>query len=211
MTKKPINYRKPPPSEIEATKKAWNSSARAMSTVFDRQSERHATKPISSIIVGERHRKDFGDIDALAKSIAEIGLLHPVVITSNNELIAGARRLAACKQLGWKKVPVTVVNIDACVRGEYAENTLRKDFTPSEMVAIAATLDGHERALAKLRMTLGKISTGFKTGKTRDLLAASFGISGRTLEKAKAVVQAAEAEPEKFAKLRRGDGRQRTR
>ena len=38
------------------------------------------TRPIDSIIVGERHRRDMGDIDGLAASIAEVGLLHPVVV-----------------------------------------------------------------------------------------------------------------------------------
>ena len=33
---------------------------------------------IESIIVNGRHRQDMGDIDALASSIADIGLLHPV-------------------------------------------------------------------------------------------------------------------------------------
>ena len=37
----------------------------------------------------------------LAASIAENGLLHPVVLTSDNKLIAGAPRLEACKALGW--------------------------------------------------------------------------------------------------------------
>jgi hypothetical protein len=34
-------------------------------------------------------------------------------------------------------VPVHVVDIDGIARGELAENACRKDFTPSEMVAIA--------------------------------------------------------------------------
>ncbi len=36
------------------------------------------------------------------------------------------------------------------------------------------------------------------TGKTRDKVAAAIGMSGRTYEKAKVVVEAAESEPEKF-------------
>ena len=39
------------------------------------------TRPVNSIVIGERHRKDLGDIDGLAVSIAELGLLHPIVIT----------------------------------------------------------------------------------------------------------------------------------
>jgi N6-adenosine-specific RNA methylase IME4 len=156
--------------------------------------------PLASIRIGKRHRRDMGDIDGLAQSISESGLLHPIVVNENNKLVAGERRLAACKKLGWSDVRVTVVNIQEIARGEYAENVTRKDFTPSELVAITRAIEQRERDLAQQRMTLGKVSTG-STGKTRDKVAVPFGISGRTLEKARAVVDAAEAEPEKFNKL----------
>ena len=72
--------------------------------------------PISQIRVGnERHRKELGDIDGLAASIADVGLLHPIVVKSDGTLIAGERRLAAIKQLGWTEVPVTIVKEPALV------------------------------------------------------------------------------------------------
>jgi hypothetical protein len=40
-----------------------------------------ACLPLDQIRVGERHRRDMGDIDGFADSIAELGLLHSVVIT----------------------------------------------------------------------------------------------------------------------------------
>lgn len=64
---------------------------------------------ISDIKVGERHRRDLGDIEALAHSIAAIGLLHPITIEANGNLLTGVRRLAACKLLGWTNVSVRVV------------------------------------------------------------------------------------------------------
>jgi len=54
---------------------------------------------INSIKIGKRFRKDLGDIDALARSINEVGLLHPIVITPDGELLAGQGRLEACKKL----------------------------------------------------------------------------------------------------------------
>ena len=158
------------------------------------------TWPIERIQIGARHRRDFGDIDALAASIGELGLLHPVVVTPDGRLIAGERRLRAAELLGWQTIPVTVVDLDAVVRGEYAENAFHKPFTPSELVAITKAIEQRERELAQERMTLGKVSTG-SAGKTRDKVAAPFGISGRTLEKARAVVEAAEREPERFGNL----------
>jgi Protein of unknown function (DUF3631) len=46
------------------------------------------------------------------------------------------------------KLPVTVVNLEAVARGEYAENAHRKDFTLSEAVAIKRALEPAERAAA---------------------------------------------------------------
>ena len=46
-------------------------------------------------------------------------------------LIAGKRRLEAYKVLGWIEIPVTVVDLAEIVRGEFAENAIRKDFLPA--------------------------------------------------------------------------------
>lgn len=62
------------------------------------------TMSVYGIALGERHRRDLGDIDALARSIAEVGLLHPIVVTSEGKLIAGERRLMAVRSLGWDEI-----------------------------------------------------------------------------------------------------------
>jgi ParB/RepB/Spo0J family partition protein len=160
--------------------------------------------PIDSIIVGERHRRDLGDIDGLAASIDELGLLHPIVVRPDGMLIAGERRLRAAQKLGWTEIPVTVVDLDAVVKGELAENACRKDFLPSEIDAIRRATEPIERAAARERMSEGgKGSENFATlpGKTSDKIGAFAGVSGRTVEKIAQVVEAAEAEPEKFGHL----------
>lgn len=110
---------------------------------------------IDRIEVTDRHRIDFGDIGSLADSIGNIGLIHHVVVTPNNELIAGARRLAAMKSLGWEMIPVTVIQTlaDATDRllAERDENVCRKDFTASELIAIGRRLEDLERPAAKDR------------------------------------------------------------
>lgn len=74
-------------------------------------------RPINEIIVPEwrgdlRDRRDENKwsegIKRLAASIAHNGLLQPLVLMPDNTLVAGLRRLEACKVLGWKKVPVVV-------------------------------------------------------------------------------------------------------
>lgn len=67
------------------------------------------TRAIAHIKVGKRFRRDMGDINSLAESIEDIGLLHAITVDEEGRLSAGARRLAACKLLGWKTVPVRVV------------------------------------------------------------------------------------------------------
>jgi N6-adenosine-specific RNA methylase IME4 len=166
------------------------------------------TIPINRIKVGKRHRRDLGDIESLAASMGELGLLQPVVVRPDGKLIAGERRLRAAEQLGWAEIPATVVDLDAVVRGEFAENTERKDFTLSEAVAIKRAIEPLEKAAAKERQTKSK-GRGKKggqvarplQGRAADKAAKATGMARRTLEKAEAVVDAAEAEPEKFGKL----------
>src|SRR6266446_1525756 len=167
------------------------------------------TMPIADIKVGTRHRKDIGDIAALAASIADVGLLHPIVVKQDGTLIAGERRLLGFKQLSRTEIPVTVVDIDEIARGELAENFHRKDFTITEALAIAEALAVVEKEAAKARQVEGGRSGGKGSGKlpeasrgdSRDKIADVTGYSATTLRNAKAVVDAAEAEPEKFGHL----------
>jgi N6-adenosine-specific RNA methylase IME4 len=157
--------------------------------------------PIANIRVGKRHRRDLGDVGQLAASIKSVGLLHPIVITPERKLVAGERRLQACKALGWTHIPASVVKLPEIVRGEFAENAVRKDFTLSEAVAIKRALEPVERAKAKARMRAGKPSGKFPKGRALDKVAAVVGKDRTTIAKAEAIVAAAEAEPHKFNHL----------
>jgi len=104
---------------------------------------------IDQIQVGFRYRKDLGDLRSLADSIQEVGLLHPVVVTPEGRLIAGQRRLEACRLLGWTDVPVTVVDLYQAARGEAHENFVPKDLLPSEIVALKRAIEPLERRDAR--------------------------------------------------------------
>jgi N6-adenosine-specific RNA methylase IME4 len=142
-----------------------------------------------------------GDVDALARSMADLGLLQPIVIRPDDRLIAGHRRLAAARLLGWTDIPVTVVDLDSVVRGEFAENAVRKDFTLSEAVAIKRALEPIERAAAKERMASPEKFSEQAKGNALDKVATVVGKHRTTIAKAEAIVDAAEAEPERFGKL----------
>ena len=45
-------------------------------------------------------------IEDLAASIEQVGLLEPLVVNTENQVISGHRRLRAIKQLEWKSVEV---------------------------------------------------------------------------------------------------------
>jgi hypothetical protein len=144
--------------------------------------------PLKRIRVGRRFRKALGDLRALAESVEAVGLLHPVVVTPQGRLVAGRRRLEAVKLLGWRTVPVHVVDLEDVAEGELAENVHRKDFLPSELWAIA------KRVKEIVRTPVGRPSEKVEkfhhcNGKTRDKAAAYFGVSGRHLEKIGAVCE----------------------
>jgi ParB family transcriptional regulator, chromosome partitioning protein len=97
-------------------------------------------RSIDSIRIGSRHRTDFGDIDALAASIELQGLLQPVTVTPDGVLVCGARRLAALRQLGVRKLNVWVRSGISerltQLLAEQDDNAFHKALTPTE----AATL-----------------------------------------------------------------------
>jgi hypothetical protein len=139
--------------------------------------------PIRSIIVRNRHRKDLGNLGTLADSIARIGLMQPIGITKDNELVFGERRLAACRDiLGLTEIEARVVDLASIVDGEFAENEIRKDFTLSERVAIKRSI---EAEIGNRAGRPGKNNSvefdGIKPGQeTRDYAAKTAGLGGAT-------------------------------
>lgn len=166
---------------------------------------------IEHVVVGERFRKDFGDLQALADSIKEIGLLQPIGIDAGYRLVFGERRLRAFKLLGRSTIPVRFVNLDSLLKGEHAENEFRKDFTVSERVEIGQALEGELRGRTGNPTGANQHSggtpenfPGFQKGDTRDLVAKAAGFgNGKTYEQAKAVV--ASGAPELIEAVDKGE------
>jgi hypothetical protein len=183
-----------------------------------------------------RHRKDMGDLNALGLSIAEVGLLQPIVVTKGRRLVggdtsadgrtfrtvyrlvAGERRLRAVVGLDRTTIKAYVVSnlqdAAALLRAERDESTCRKEFTPSEAVAIGTELEKIEKAKAKDRQKETQAKPGqrvgtqgkekFSTpdaGRATDKVAEAVGMSRPTYEKAKKVVEAAREDPAAFGDL----------
>ena len=98
--------------------------------------------PVDKIVIDERHRirKDAGDLTSLIASIQKVGLLNPIVVTEDYRLVAGFRRLSACRKLGWNEIEANVVSYKddllLLLDAEVEENLVRKDFTAEEIMAI---------------------------------------------------------------------------
>ncbi|MCB1140840.1 MAG: ParB N-terminal domain-containing protein [Leptospiraceae bacterium] len=90
---------------------------------------------VSDIIVNERVRKNSGDLTGLKESIQKVGLLNPILIDMDNNLIAGFRRLESVKLLGWDYIDVKILDIKTKKQRliiEREENLHRLEFTEED-------------------------------------------------------------------------------
>ena len=145
---------------------------------------------IDKIIVKDRIRKDFGDIQELAEDIKLNGLINPPVVNKEYELLAGERRLKACKALGWNQIEVRMMDTRDAeheLNVEISENENRKEFSKSERVDYMKRLLRIEQAKAKERQDLGLKSD--EGNRADDVTASQFGIGRDTLRKELTIVE----------------------
>lgn len=157
---------------------------------------------IDEIEIGDRYRKDLGDLDDLAMSIVENDLIHPIAITSDGRLVAGHRRLEACRRLGWSEVPVRVLTSISDAVGlllaERDENECREPPKVSEQVAMGLAIEALEKPKAKARQGARtdldqhrETVTQGSEPRVREKVGAALGISGVTYDRARLVVTTA--------------------
>ena len=105
---------------------------------------------LSDIVVEDRMRRDYGDIQNFANEIREVGLINPITLSplpdGRLKLIAGGRRFAALKVLNFTHVYHGItynkekpgyllgdeIEEDIKREIELKENTIRKDYTWQE-------------------------------------------------------------------------------
>jgi ParB family transcriptional regulator, chromosome partitioning protein len=91
---------------------------------------------LKEIKVGFRTRFDNGNIAELTEDIKLHGLLHPIIVSPDNELIAGFRRLKAIESLGWNEIPISIIDSKQSLDQfdiQISENMQRKDLNPLEI------------------------------------------------------------------------------
>lgn len=120
--------------------------------------------PVEKIKVGEYvSRVDEEDkaIVELSASIRRVGVLVPLVVVASGEgfiLVAGHRRLAACRQAGLQQVPCCVRSAAGAEAKEvsFAENLFRRDLSPIELAAAIAD------CLKQEIMTVPELAAGLR-------------------------------------------------
>lgn len=163
---------------------------------------------IEDVVIGERARKDYGDLTDLIESIRQHGLLQPIGVLPGNRLLFGGRRLEACRRLGWESIPYTRPHTQdhalALLKAERDENTCRKPMTLSELVELGRRIEAMERPAARERQAHGMTAPGRNAparpresvgdNDTRRKVDKALGVSGGTYERAKHVLDLAEDE-----------------
>ena len=173
---------------------------------------------VDAVIVEDRARIEFRNIDSLAGSIETIGLLHPIVVTPDLRLIAGGRRLEAVKALGWNRIPATIADnladAAALLQAESDENAEREPLTPSEASALARRIEGVLKPLAAERQSPGtnqhtEVAANFAASaepRPREVAAKVAGLSHETIRKVRHVEEVVESEstPEPVREIAKG-------
>ena len=165
--------------------------------------------PIAKVKVAPNRRTPAPDkVKALADSIREIGLQHPIGVTKGFRLIHGRNRLEAYRMLGRPKIPAVVHDLDDlhAELAEIDENIARSPLTAMEQIKALARRKEIYEALHPDTKTGSKTASVDGGKKARSPATASFaedtaektGTSPRTVQRDVAIGQAI---PDEIAEL----------
>lgn len=106
----------------------------------------------------DQPRRDLGDLTELKASIAEVGIIQPLIVTVAGEdrfrLVAGERRFTAARELGLPTVPAVVRTVDENRRLviQIIENLHRKDLDALEEA------EGYRRLMEEFGLTQEEVA-----------------------------------------------------
>src|SRR3990167_8260500 len=92
----------------------------------------------------KRFRADLGDLELLTESIREKGLIQPITVTPDFELLAGERRVTAARAAGLTEIPVLIREKKDALDAreiELMENVVRLDFSWDERARLTQEID----------------------------------------------------------------------
>uniref|UniRef100_A0A6M3II68 Putative methyltransferase n=1 Tax=viral metagenome TaxID=1070528 RepID=A0A6M3II68_9ZZZZ len=149
--------------------------------------------PIPAITIRpDRSRRTFNPakLDSLAESMRTIGLIEPIVVDENNQLIAGERRIRAAKSIGWTEIDVVYMKDLTDWQKqvvELEENLQREDLTYGEEVAQIARLHDMYQSQYGVTSPVGGKAGGWRVRDTAERLGISVGATCQDLQLAKAI------------------------
>jgi hypothetical protein len=181
---------------------------------------------LSDIKIGNRYRRDPGDIASLAESIRALGLLQPIALSPGRDFIDGVRRLEAVKRIGEQTIACHLVrgldDLELLQAGLDA-NVCRKDPSPLEAWEMGQAIWNLEASAAKHRQREGGRRGGKMAGKGRpkenrltgnvgkpkrrhdgetvERIARLVNMSARTYRKVEEVVVAAKKDPARYGDI----------
>lgn len=151
---------------------------------------------LAVIDVPENRARSFDPDEAagLAASIAEVGLLHPIrvrLVGNRHRLIAGRKRLEACRLLGWNAIPVTISDAktdDEARLEEVLENLASFDLVKIDRCQHLYELKQVYERLHPETKNGAKPGNQYTIGRTQNLRSSSeadeiFGFAAATAEK----------------------------
>lgn len=151
---------------------------------------------IKNIHVGDRYRKDYGDIAELAQSIRDNGIISAFAVkdVSNSRmfsLLAGGRRYKAAIEAGYTKVPCVIYAADIgelkIKEIELFENVHRKDFHFSEKAELTLQIHELEQKIHGPKTIGGPNVSGHSERDTAKMLGRSHGSVNEDINIAKAL------------------------
>lgn len=148
---------------------------------------------LAEIIVEDRFRKDYGDLEELKESIRNKGIIQPLTVDSRMRLMAGGRRHAAATALGLPTVPVVMREFEDEIDSqeiELMENIHRKDFTWAEQCKLVQSIDSLYKQ---------KHGSNWSGRKTAELLDRGVATVARNLQLAAAITVMPELAEQKTA------------
>ncbi len=149
---------------------------------------------VVDIRVEDRAREDDWGSDFLAfmDTIREKGVLQPITVSKDMRLLAGGRRLEACKRLKIEKIPALVRDIEDegdAFEIELIENVFRANFKWQEQARLVAKIDEYYKTK----------NVDWSQRKTSTLLNQSVANTSRTIQLARAMESIPEIAEQKTA------------
>ena len=155
---------------------------------------------ISKLNPHPNNRRVYGyddNIPELAERIKQSNWIKPILITRQNMIISGHRRVEACKALNINEIEFEYVPDDPITQLELfvGENCYREksNYQKTQEAKIYAEIEQHKAYDRMIhtnepRETFPQGVDEEEKGRTRDIVAEKIGMSGRSLDKAQKVI-----------------------